>query len=153
MSSTCYLASSLWPTVSGWTSAQNTPTPAAQKAWLWTRKVYILGHQICPELEPAEGRVLPENSKVQPLCRIMIIKAWFRLAALESKKESDCITKYIIDQYDDDGSIQYAIGEILFKVYSITLGVLMTVRWFVQQKFAGIFVLAKVGRNICTVYL
>ena len=71
----------------------------------------------------------------------MIIKAWFRLAALESKKESDCITKYILDQYDDDGSIQYAIGEILFKVYSITLGVLMTVRWFVQQKFAGIFLL------------
>ena len=40
-----------------------------------------------------------------------------RLAALETKKESDCITKYIFDQYDDDGSVQYAIGNnILIKL-------------------------------------
>ena len=32
---------------------------------------------------------------------------------METKKESDCITKYIFDQYDDDGSVKYAIGNTM----------------------------------------
>ena len=32
---------------------------------------------------------------------------------MNTKKENDCIAKYIYDEYKDDTSMQYAIGKIL----------------------------------------
>ena len=33
-----------------------------------------------------------------------------RLAVFESRRENDCVTKYIIDEYEDVTAHQYAIG-------------------------------------------
>ena len=38
-----------------------------------------------------------------------------RLAAMNTKKENDCIAKYIYDEYKDDTSMQYAIGKIFYQ--------------------------------------
>merc|ERR1719219_279555 len=33
-----------------------------------------------------------------------------KLAVFESKRENDCVTKYLIDKYEDSTAQQYAIG-------------------------------------------
>ena len=32
---------------------------------------------------------------------------------MNTKKENDCVAKYIYDEYKDDSSQQYAIGELV----------------------------------------
>ena len=41
-----------------------------------------------------------------------------RLAAMNTKKENDCVAKYIYDEYKDDTSMQYAIGKIFINLHT-----------------------------------
>ena len=35
-----------------------------------------------------------------------------KLAVFESKRENDCVTKYLLDEFEDSPSQQYAIGTV-----------------------------------------
>ena len=35
-----------------------------------------------------------------------------KLAVFESRRENDCVTKYLIEEYDDPAGQQYAIGTV-----------------------------------------
>ena len=64
----------------------------------------------------AEDRVLPERSNIQVNNLLVTVigqcyNTFLRLAAMNTKKENDCIAKYIYDEYKDDTSMQYAIGK------------------------------------------
>ena len=50
-----------------------------------------------------------------------------RLAVFESQRENDCVTKFLLDEYEDSTARQYAIGttQLLFypKLSSVYLGI------------------------------
>ena len=77
---------------------------------------HLLGHQVLQIMGAAEDRVLPERSDIQvnhlKSLHMLSYLLFLRLAAMNTKKENDCIAKYIYDEYKDDTSMQYAIGNI-----------------------------------------
>ena len=116
MSSPCCPAPSRWPSASGWTSARSTPTAAAPRGWRRTRRTPT-GSSGQPGTggyrgSSATSRQPGIDQSVESRTTIMTEN---RLATFETKKESDCLTKYIYDQYDDDSS-KYAIGKIFFQI-------------------------------------
>ena len=63
----------------------------------------------------------------------------FRLVSMQTKKENDCLAKYIYDEYKDDASVQYAIGNILMKTKTAFLKVSFCTGMKVSDEYPGIY--------------
>ena len=79
---------------------------------------------LCTELPSTCCTTQPERDTEEPIYWVIrSSRSWdlqsvecylknAKLAAFESKRETDCMTKYLLDEYGDDNSMQYAIGTL-----------------------------------------